>query len=381
MTNKAAQQHSTHPRPPAMDEVSWGTAFFGFPAAPGLRVLSDQAPAPWLRALVTQHTDAHGLVSLFRTCKAGTQLVLNEAPSVQLRREKRERRSQWLVDALSMRCSPQRTVLDIGDAYSKEDRQAVWELVERLGNAAGQAVTGLTATRMDPVAAVKFLGYAASVFPNLTTLSAPGCVLPTTAQLPRLTALKTECPVPAALHSHTQLLPQITTLQYSYMRDETWAQLLPSPETYALKHFSTLGDLSDELASILVKCPALTHVRVGDVRLSEQSRQLEWGVRVLAFDVSGYEPGVYGLSCLPACRKDARETQADLGTREMPPVSEMDRKQWLVSAMSPKVSPADTFSQCTVRMTQHAQVVANPSYCTDIRRYTIQHACVSYGKV
>lgn len=201
----------------------------------------------------------------------------------------------WLTKALKARLSsPQNTKLIVMSDRSPEGLQVVLGLPERLRSTdagACQAITDQALPTTFPLAsASQFLQLAASAFHNLTTLSAPGCVLPPPGQLPRLRHLTTQQPL---LHDEAQVyssirqyLPQLTTLVHDIHGDRDrapWHAAFTGQPSHTLTHLTFIrGGLTDSLVSLLARHPALTHLTVEDVSdLTARSRSVEWAVKRL----------------------------------------------------------------------------------------------------
>lgn len=317
MQYQATMQSERTTRDPK--RFSLGAGLIGGQPADGFWSTSDASLDAWLQQLTAQHP--HTLLEIFMACKSGRDWVLRDADKCSISlcvtqaRAPALKNMSWLSAALRVRSTPQTTKLSLTCDESAEAVQAILSLPERLEAAgAGQAVTDLALSAGFPAApASQFLQLAASVFPNLTTLNPPGCVLPSPAQLPHLQQLTIsqdgDLSQYQALRSVRQLLPQLTTLAISIdgSSGSTLDALFTGQPSHTLTHLTLTGcrltndlvrllapypalthltltgcSLTDSLVSLLEPCPALTHLAVKDVsELTARSRGVQWGVKVL----------------------------------------------------------------------------------------------------
>ncbi len=292
-------------------QPSLGALLLGCPPAPGFSQPADELPEPWKEQFVSEHTSAAVFSGLFTSNTAGRRWTLQTAPVARLTLQLRPdpapelwgRQLAVVRQCLALRGDrPVRLVIIVGQVLPLR-----WAL-DAVPQALSDVSSGITAVEfrqtLSPVDTSLprlihvsvFLRQLATILPNLTTLTLHSCpaMLPTPSQAPRLRQLSMDgvysggsCPAVG------ELLHQLTSFSFHFHPNANVSQLISFAFTthgtsHTLTHFST-DTLDSQLTDLLLRrTPALTHLTVSTVQLTEDHSSQQWAVQHIS--ISTAEP-------------------------------------------------------------------------------------------
>lgn len=311
-------------------KVSLGGAIWGFPAAYGLTVPSENAPDAWLLILREKHGAADLYQGLFSSCRVGKEWSLRHAPNAKVKllvpaqqgRATFKTQLKGVDSDIGIR-NPERTVLAIefdqanaggcpeGDnpVQGEQALLMIPDYIKGRQSVSELQVVFKGSPKYD--LATQFMAKAAKVFNNATSLEVPTCILPLPDQFASVTKLsipRPHGPQEAAINqSIASFVPKVTELHYTRGQPPPWRYGDPHPSPHpvwtqvftapsnTLTHFTTSYALNDTLAALLSQhTPHLAELHVSAVSLTPASDALHWSVQRLFVD-HAYVPHLVNL--------------------------------------------------------------------------------------
>ncbi len=273
---------------------SLGSALFDWPLALGYHASSDAVPSAWSESFI-DCADGDTYWGLFTACGPGRVWVLRTAKRARLTLhiEVGACDAAWLRqlaairDALAIR-GARRTELTI--VFHTGDHGGLIAKLGQVAEALAGVSQGITALHLETYTSDE--GAVVTACPNLTTLhlSRLPAALPPPSSLPHLTHLSLGSAGGAQDAEVFRIVaPFVTQLQSlklpsSYRDTMPWPCLFPKGTSAT--HLTTLSTdslLDSELCGLLLdRAPALTHLSVRRVELSESLRDRSWALRELS---------------------------------------------------------------------------------------------------
>ncbi len=269
----------------AVKKFSLGAAVLGCVPADGCDTPIQEAPDAWLLCFIEQHADAAVWSGLFISCRGGRQLALTHArkATLMLHCAHRVPDEGWQAQlvavrqALSVRGAQStrvklRPFIALGDGPDPYLWVARMGLVPGMLWGVGRGVTELDVDLESWSQTGALSSTLASSFPNITSLTLMGSMLPTPALWPRLQSIDVSShrgEEKWLLQTIADYLPQLKSLKLpsDYHGRRDWSSLFGRsyyhPVHSPLTHFEANSTLTDQVAvRLTVVAPGLEHLSV-----------------------------------------------------------------------------------------------------------------------